>query len=124
MEKKNEYYDKLYRVVRDAISGKVTLHIADNVAKAVTEGLLKNDILVLPCALGTQVYYIGTPCNTCDNFNEPLNKEMIQECRVCDKAEIIKCEFDYELIPEWKKNVFPTEQEALKVLSERKKILN
>ena len=92
MVESKRYYDELYRVVRDAISGKVTLHIADNVARAVTEGLLKNDILVLPCALGAQVYCIGTPCNTCDNFNEPLNEEMIQECKVCDKAEIIKTE--------------------------------
>lgn len=119
MAESKRYYDELYRIVRDAISGKVTLHIADNVARAVVEGLLKNDVLVLPCALGTEVYCIGTPCGTCRNYNEPFSEEMTEECKACEKREIGKCEFDYDLIPEWKVNVFPTEAEARKVLSER-----
>lgn len=78
--------------------------------------LLANNVLVLPYALGSKVYCLGQPCGGCECYNEPMTEEFIERCRKCDKWEIGECEFDYELIPEWGKYVFPTREQAEEAL--------
>lgn len=78
--------------------------------------LIANNVIVLPHALGSKVWCLGQPCGGCECYNEPLTEEFIERCRKCDKWEIVEYEFDYELIPEWGKLVFPTREQAEEAL--------
>jgi len=91
-----------------------------NIYEVEADYLLENNVLVLPYALGSKVWCLGQPCGGCECLNEPMTEEFIERCRKCDKWEIGECEFDYELIPEWGKLVFPTEKLAKEAL--RKKL--
>ena len=88
-----------------------------NYSEDIAEHLLANNVLVLPHAIGEKVWCLGQPCGGCECFNEPMTEEFIERCRKCDKWEICECEFDYELIPEWGKYVFPTKVLAKEALS-------
>lgn len=80
--------------------------------------LLANGVIVLPAMLGTTVYCLAQPCGGCECYNEPMREEFIARCRECDRWEIIQCNFDYELIPEYGKTVFLTREEAEVALEE------
>lgn len=78
--------------------------------------LLENGVIVLPAAIGVKVWCLAQPCGGCACYNEPMKEEFIEVCRNCDKREIIECDFDYDLIPEFGKTVFATREEALSKL--------
>lgn len=89
--------------------------------KQLAETLLANGVIALPCALGEKVYCLGQPCGGCKCYNEPMTEKFIEKCRKCDEWEIGECDFDYELIPEWGKLVFPTRELAKEALSKKLK---
>lgn len=91
-----------------------------NIYEVEADHLLANGVIVLPHALGSKVWCLGQPCGGCECCNEPMTEEFIERCRTCNKWEIGECEFDYELIPEWGKHVFPTRELAEEAL--RKKL--
>lgn len=82
--------------------------------------LLAGGVIVLPCEIEQEVYCISQPCGGCKYYNEPVTEEFINQCRECERYEIIKCGFDYDLVPEFGKTVFPTKEEAERALSQRK----
>lgn len=71
-----------------------------------------DNVIVLPLELWKTVYCVASPCGGCKCYNEVMTEEFIEICRKCEKREIIECEFDYDLIPEWGKTVFATKEEA------------
>ena len=70
----------------------------------------------LPCAIGTEVYFIGHPCGGCEAYNEAWCEEFIDRCRNCKKTIVGKGEFDYELIPEFGISVFLSREDAERAL--------
>lgn len=82
----------------------------------VADYLLENGVIVLPVAVGVNVWCLAQPCGGCSCYNEPMKEEFVEVCRNCDKWEIIECDFDYELISEFGKTVFPTKEEAEQAL--------
>ena len=92
----------------------------------IADAILADDWIKLPNKLGCEVWVLGQPCGGCPEYNEPVTEESIEKCRQCNKWEIGTCKFDYELIEDWGKLVFATEDEAkerLKELMEDEKIL-
>lgn len=85
--------------------------------------LLKNNVIALPCAIGTQVYGLAQPCGSCSHYNS-WTKKSIDACQNCKSYEIIKCKFEYDLIPEFGKTVFLTEEEVKEALENIKEIEN
>lgn len=81
--------------------------------------LLSNGVIVPPCKVGDTVYAIAQPCGGCKAYNDVITEEYIKTCRRCDMYEIVELSFDYDLIPEWGKTVFPTKEQAEKALAER-----
>ncbi len=79
--------------------------------------LIANGVIVLPVAVGVNVWCLAQPCGCCSCYNEPMKEEFIEICRNCDKWQIIECDFDYDLISEFGKTVFATKEEAEKALS-------
>lgn len=79
----------------------------------------KSKFIELPCKVGDKVWCIGTPCGGCECYNEIMKEEFIEKCRKCEKAEIIECKFDYDLIGEFGKTVFLTREAAETALKER-----
>lgn len=79
--------------------------------------LLANGVIVLPAEIGVNVWCLAQPCGGCACYNEPMKEEFIEACRNCDKWEIIECDFDYDLIPEFGETVFATREEAEQALS-------
>ena len=69
-------------------------------------------ILALLCAIAVGAVMKKQEQSDC----EPMKEEYIKQCRECNKWELIECEFDYELIPEFGKTVFATKEEAEKEL--------
>ncbi len=92
---------------------------AEDCASCLADYLLANSVIVLPHALGEKVYCLAQPCGGCKCYNEPMTEEFIEICQRCDKWEIGVCDFDYELIPEWGKSVFPTEEQAKEALNKK-----
>lgn len=86
---------------------------------AIADHLLANGVIVLPDKLGTKVYCLAQPCGGCPGNNENLTVELIEQCKKCNRWEVIYCDFDYELIPEWGKYVFATKEEAEQALKEK-----
>lgn len=95
--------DKLIELVRETPS---------IYAEDIADYLLANGVIVLPVAVGVNVWCLAQPCGGCSCFNEPLTEEFIEECRNCEKWEIIECAFDYDLISEFGKTVFASREEA------------
>lgn len=87
-------------------------------SEIVADYLIANDAVILPTKLGTKVYVLGQPCGGCPGYEEQLTDELMEMCRQCDRWEIGTCDFDWDLIPEWGKYVFATEEEAYKALEE------
>lgn len=85
--------------------------------------LISKGVVALPLKIGADVYCLAQPCGGCECFNEPMKEEFIERCRQCDKWEIIKCKFDWDLVPEWRKTVFPTEEEAKRRMAKIKRRL-
>lgn len=83
--------------------------------------LIANGVIVLPLAVGVNVWCLAQPCGGCACYKEPMKEEFIEVCRNCDKWEIIECAFDYDLIPEFGKTVFATFDEAEKRYKEMAK---
>lgn len=92
-----------------------------DIARKEAKHLISKGVIVLPCELGTVVYCLAQPCGGCKNYNEPMKEEFIEECRKCDKWQVIECDFDYDLIPEFGKTVFLTKEEAEKELTKKGK---
>ena len=103
------------------IIGNYFLFRSREVIRREAKYLISKGVIVLPCELGTVVYCLAQPCGGCECFNEPMKEEFIERCRQCDKWEIIECEFDYELIPEFGKTTFLTKEEAEKELKRKGK---
>ena len=82
--------------------------------ECVASYLLANGVIVPPVKVGETVYGIAQPCGGCKAFNEVMTEEYLKMCQKCDQFEIIEVAFDYELIPEWGKTVFLTEEEAMR----------
>lgn len=114
MQNENKQKDRLVELISSKICA--TTYELEGIA----EHLLANGVIVLPYALGEKVYFLGQPCGGCECFNEPMTEEFIEKCRRCDKWEIGECSFDYELIPEWGKYVFPTKEQAEEALNKLK----
>ena len=81
----------------------------------VAEYLAEKGAIVLPYKLGEEVYCLGQPCGGCEQSNP------VATCQLCNRWEIICCEFDYDLIPSWEETVFPTREEAEAALKKRVK---
>lgn len=86
--------------------------------EAVADAILKDNWIKLPSELGGEVFVLAQPCGGCPEYNEPVTEESIEKCRQCNKWEIGTCKFDYELIEDWGKLVFATEEEAKERLKE------
>ena len=102
--------------------------VGKTASEIVADYLLANNAVILPNELGTKVYVLGQPCGGCHGYNEVATKVSIEMCRRCERWEIGECDFDWELVPEWGKYVFATEEEAQRALevihNERRKKTN
>lgn len=76
-------------------------------------------VIVLPAEIKSKVWGVLSPCGGCECYNEPMKEEYIERCKKCEKLEVQELEFDYELIPEWGKNVFSTRKEASEEIKRR-----
>ena len=91
-----------------------------NYSEDKADHLIKNNVIVLPHVIGEKIFCLAQPCGGCKCFKEPMQEDFIETCQKCDKWEICECKFDYDLIPEWGKLVFPTRELAKEAL--RKKL--
>ena len=98
---------RLIELIRESVGS-----CAENWAAVIADYLLENGVIVLPCKIGTEVYWLTTPCGECGNNYTPF----IKGCRNCSKRGIQTIMFDYGLIPELGKEIFLTREEAEKAL--------
>ena len=92
----------------------------DDAIHVLAEHLLQNNVMVLPCAVGTEVFCVAAPCTTCPQFADIPNKDDFEICKSCTRLEVIKCDFELDLVYDWGKTVFPTKEMAVAELERRK----
>ena len=91
----------------------------DDAIRILAEHLAQNNVVVLPCTVGTEVFCVAAPCATCPQFTEIPNKEDFEICQSCRRLEVIKCNLELDLVYDWNKTVFPTKEMAVAELKRR-----
>lgn len=80
--------------------------------KALKDAEKQGLILKLPVAEGTNVFCIGSCGELCDDFDT--------DCEVCGEHEVVFCvNFDRNMVEQFGKTVFITEEEAEQALAKR-----
>ena len=114
--------EKFIDTIKKSLSGTVLSYTAERLAERAADALISEGAMFPGAKIGETVYCIAQPCGGCACFNEPMKEEFIEMCRKCDKYEIIECDFDYDLIPEFGKTVFNDREAAEEVLKGKMKI--
>ncbi len=91
----------------------------DDAIHVLADHLLQNNVVVLPCTVGTEVFCVAAPCTKCPRFTNIPNKEDFEICQSCTRLEVIKCDFELDLVYDWGKTVFPTKEMAIAELKRR-----
>lgn len=112
--------EKFIETIRKSFCGVVMSYTAKALAERAADALISEGAMFPGAKIGEKVFCIAQPCGGCPCYNEPMKEEFIEMCRKCDKYEVIECDFDYDLIPEFGKTVFNDREAAVKVLEEKR----
>ena len=112
--------EKFIDTIRRSLCGVVMSYTAKTLAEMAADALISEGAMFPGAKIGETVYCVAQPCGGCPCYNEPMKEEFIEMCRKCDKYEVIECDFDYDLIPEFGKTVFNDPETAEKVLEEKR----
>ena len=82
--------------------------------EVLAELIVQNNGVILPARIGQKVWGIFTPCGGCKDADGD------EKCLNCEKATVEKIDFDWDLVPAWKKDVFGSKEEAEAELERRK----
>lgn len=114
----------MYNRIKEIVEKNPVVKLSECKTEEMINYLIKNNVIVLPIEKGTKVYGVTSPCSFCPEYDLPFTEEIIEKCRKCKQAIIIECEFDYEMIDGWGKDVFSCKAEAEAELERRRRTIN